>query len=1207
MEAAEARAALGVDEGPVPYLPREVDEELRNALKDAAGRDAARLIVLSGPSKAGKSRTLLEAAASAVGDGLLIVPNDAAALSALAQDAPPPEAGDGPYLIWLDDIEPFAIRGDDGLARGTLTAFDGWPGTVLMLATQGGKGKGIAIADADADAELPSDLLARSERFRLTSDLTESEVARVRHRHGESVARWIQEDGIGEFMTVAPRVIERLEGTRDHPEGRAVTWAAIDCQRLGLMRPLPEPWLEDLYRHYLRGSSRAERFSRGLSWATSPLYGKVALLTRETESGGFRPHHYLVDYVNRQARAVKPAVLDRVIQGYAETGEELFRAGMFAMRAEDHGRAEAAYRRADAKGHCEAALGLGDLLQRRSDADGAQAAYLRADERGSADAAFNLGILLEQQDDLKGAEAAYGRSDERGSADAAFNLGVLLEQRDDVVGAEAAYRRADQRGHRDAALQLGVLFEQRQDLARAEAAYRRARELGHADAAFKLAAVLEQREYTVLGDQPYTDDGDPLDFARVAGQLRSLILRSGHSTPFTIGIEASWGRGKSSLMGQLERQLQTEPRTHERVGRDRSQPVEIRTVPFNAWTAEGSDVLEGLIKSVLDAMDPSILRRTLRNKKIVSSLRIPILIIAGWLRLGSLADEVWGRLSVDARSRNEINRLVREAMENWTAGTGSASPNRLLVVFIDDLDRCSGQNIVKVFEALKLYLNAPGFVFVVGYDEHVVSKVVSEEKLDRQISGRDYLEKIVQTVFRIPRPSVDQMDSLLQQWLEDSKTSTLFDKQQRMLLIERNSWNPRLIKRFVNRFILEYRLDDAPESLTPELLIKLLIIEAYFPDFARLFDLVRPKNPIQEFLDFLDVRTLIRKDNSDPRVREVFDLYGEDPGGNPQEALQRLQDTVPPVFVDLVQDSSFVSLARTLTPAEQDLILRRVQRRGELGLRPTTGSGSDGENEAAYRVADERGNADAAAKLGVLLEGREDVEGAEAAYRRADERGDAGAAFDLGVLLERRGDVEGAEAAYRRADERGSADAAVNLGVLLEGRGDVEGAEAAYRRADERGNANAAANLGVLLEQREDVEGAEAAYRRADERGNAGAASNLGVLLEQRGDVVGAEAAYRRADERGNAGAAFSLGVLLEQRGDVEGAEAAYRRADQRGNAGAAFSLGVLLEQRGDVEGAEAAYRRSEGLAVASKQAEVAHRARGAFATLRQRQKALAG
>jgi Flp pilus assembly protein TadD len=54
------------------------------------------------------------------------------------------------------------------------------------------------------------------------------------------------------------------------------------------------------------------------------------------------------------------------------------------------------------------------------------------------------------------------------------------------------------------------------------------------------------------------------------------------------------------------------------------------------------------------------------------------------------------------------------------------------------------------------------------------------------------------------------------------------------------------------------------------------------------------------------------------------------------------------------------------------------------------------------------------------------------------------------LLQHERGDLEGAEAAYRRGVERGVADAAHNLGVLLQQRGDLEGAKAAWRRARRR-------------------------------------------------------------------------------------------------------------------------------------------------------------
>jgi hypothetical protein len=100
-----------------------------------------------------------------------------------------------------------------------------------------------------------------------------------------------------------------------------------------------------------------------------------------------------------------------------------------------------------------------------------------------ADTEFSLGVALEHVTDPARAEAAYRRADARGHAAAASNLGVLLEERGELAGAEAAYRCADERGDPNGAYNLGVLLEERGDLAEAEAAYRRAGERGNAHVA----------------------------------------------------------------------------------------------------------------------------------------------------------------------------------------------------------------------------------------------------------------------------------------------------------------------------------------------------------------------------------------------------------------------------------------------------------------------------------------------------------------------------------------------------------------------------------------------------------------------------------------------------------------------------------------------------------------------------------------------------
>ena len=320
------------------------------------------------------------------------------------------------------------------------------------------------------------------------------------------------------------------------------------------------------------------------------------------------------------------------------------------------------------------------------------------------------------------------------------------------------------------------------------------------------------------------------------------------------------------------------------------------------------------MKSVLEAMDKNALRRALRKKRLVGVLKIPLLLLAGWLRVGSLVDQAWNAMSADARTRNQVNDVVTKAMKDWFAHVGEAGPDRLIVVFIDDLDRCAPRQVLRIFEGLKLYLDAPGFVFVIGYDEGVITEAVASEKRYTQRStGRDYVEKIVQIVFRIPQPTDPEIDALLTHVLAESETSELFDDAGRKLVIDRNGRNPRRMKRFINRFILDYRLDPASQDLDPELLIKLLILETYFPDFVRLFTSATEKNPVQEFLEYAETRELLRRGTADsPVVDEVFRSYGMVRGHDNATSLQQLEQEVPEIFTALVRDDDFLSLANSL-------------------------------------------------------------------------------------------------------------------------------------------------------------------------------------------------------------------------------------------------------------------------------------------------------
>jgi hypothetical protein len=399
--------------------------------------------------------------------------------------------------------------------------------------------------------------------------------------------------------------------------------------------------------------------------------------------------------------------------------------------------------------------------------------------------------------------------------------------------------------------------------------------------------------YRLLGDEPSAEGSEPLGFDGVAGQLASAIWESRVSSPFTVGIEGGWGAGKSSLMRRIGRAL----------------PVDAETVWFNAWAAEGASALEGLIKTVLLELDASVLRRAMRNKKLWRWAGVPVRLVAGRLGLGAMVDEVWRRFEVDAQARNELTSLLKEAIENWRDKARGVPGGRLLVVFVDDLDRASPERVFEVFEAVKLYLNAPGLVFVLGYDNTVVSQAILEEKkYGNTVTGRDYLEKVIQISYRIPRPEQEQALALLRQYAGACGMQGLLDDAAETLVVERNRWNPRRIKRFLNSFVLEYGLDPDWAAMGPQSLIHALLLYIYFPDFASLFEEGGDTDTLAQFLDYAAQRTRLR-------------------GEGDAEGLARAEQDLPPMFPKLAQDLGFLALVKSIAEsASREQLVDKLQR-----------------------------------------------------------------------------------------------------------------------------------------------------------------------------------------------------------------------------------------------------------------------------------------
>jgi CheY-like chemotaxis protein len=441
--------------------------------------------------------------------------------------------------------------------------------------------------------------------------------------------------------------------------------------------------------------------------------------------------------------------------------------------------------------------------------------------------------------------------------------------------------------------------------------------------------------YKLLGDGAYKGDDDPLGFHDLADGLVDLLRGAHTSTPMTLGIQAPWGMGKSSLMRQMMRLLEAEPKT-------------FKTVWFNAWTFEGEDVLEGLIKTVLEQMDSNVLRRALRNEKFTTTFQALTRIASRWLGISDLVNEIWDAVKIDPRARNQLKDMLASAMDDWVSKVPRGSAQRSIVVFIDDLDRCSPENVFAVFEAIKLYLDATGFVFVLGVDSEIISEsILEKKKYSKKITSEQYVEKIVQIAYNIPSASPQQMKDLFKAYSDESRTTELFDADSTQLVLERNNNNPRRIKRFINVFILEYQLNPDSRKLEPKLLIKIIMLGMYYRGFCRLFEPEAELDAISEFLEYQQARLAIGglselMPEQVETYKPVFERYAlSDPLSyhTGEAAIRALDAQVPEDFVALAGRPQFIKLVASIAPEERALVAAHIKRVGEA-LSSEAGAGT---------------------------------------------------------------------------------------------------------------------------------------------------------------------------------------------------------------------------------------------------------------------------
>lgn len=309
----EVGAQYDFDTSLPPYITRGVDAKLDHEL-----RGGAKLVVLVGPSKSGKSRTAFEALVRNCADLRLVIPDEIRDLRDILDRYDKLGIANGHGVLWLDNLH--AFLNTEVVSPGTLQRLIGQHGLLVMATMWDNEYRKFMDLDTPAGpmekmsagvGQSARDILAHATVVRLEARMTASEQEAAKRVYPHLAFG----PGIGESFVSRERLIDRF--TNGSIELKAVMKAAVDLRRAGVSTSVPVQVLEDLFKPYYQQEDPgawmpekewASRFLKGLSLAVNPVGQYQRLLNRDasTTTDAFTAYDPLVYYVDNDVNTTIP-------------------------------------------------------------------------------------------------------------------------------------------------------------------------------------------------------------------------------------------------------------------------------------------------------------------------------------------------------------------------------------------------------------------------------------------------------------------------------------------------------------------------------------------------------------------------------------------------------------------------------------------------------------------------------------------------------------------------------------------------------------------------------------------------------------------------------------------------------------------------------------------------------------------------------------
>ena len=320
-----------------------------------------------------------------------------------------------------------------------------------------------------------------------------------------------------------------------------------------------------------------------------------------------------------------------------------------------------------------------------------------------------------------------------------------------------------------------------------------------------------------------------IEFESIGKTIASMIKNS--HPRFTTGIYGEWGTGKTTLMHSIEKSL---------LGDENKSQPKVFPIWFNAWQFEREEnsatiaflktigfALQGHPK--FDPVSRAIfnglftLRSDTKQKYVLDALANENVSFSEFSEKLEFLNEI-EKQSIYFQGLDTVNKEMQRIRD--LAGQD----------YRDDLDRCSSKKALEVLEAVKVFLDMEGFIYVVGLSHRTVTNLIAQSYKETGVKGEDYIKKIIQIQIILPAWTQENMIDLLETKIVPylNEDYGRFLKQNARIVSKVVGSNPRQLKRFINNVIVAFETfsnKEKPDEWVVEEIFLVQILKSEWMDF----------------------------------------------------------------------------------------------------------------------------------------------------------------------------------------------------------------------------------------------------------------------------------------------------------------------------------------------------------------------------------------